>query len=44
MEEDAEVYITVNEIYVENQKNLESKIAELQKQNSKLLKKKAKLE
>lgn len=44
LEEDVEVYITVNEIYVDNQKNLEVKVSELQKQNSKLQKYKTRLE
>jgi hypothetical protein len=38
------VYISVNEVYVENQRNIEVKLEELQKQNSKLTKKKNKLE
>lgn len=44
LEEDIEVYITVNEIYVENQKNLEAKLVDLQKQNTKLQRHKTKLE
>lgn len=44
LEEDVSVYITVNEIYVDNQKNLEARVAELSKQNAKLQKHKTKLE